>query len=55
LVVGSRDELETMTRVVTHLRLQPVIDRCFRFEDTPACFRYFVAGSAHFGKVLIEM
>lgn len=39
---------------VTHHRLEPVIDRVFRYDDAISAYKYF-ASQAHVGKVVISM
>jgi NADPH:quinone reductase-like Zn-dependent oxidoreductase len=52
VTVGSRDGFEAMTRAIATHRLQPVVDRVFRFEDAPTAFSEF-AKARHFGKICI--
>jgi NADPH:quinone reductase-like Zn-dependent oxidoreductase len=53
ITVGSRDGLEAMCRAVAQHRLEPVVDRVFRFEELKAAMEYLRSG-AHFGKVCIR-
>lgn len=52
--VGSRADLEAMTRAMAEHELRPVIDRIFDFEALDAAYRYFSTRSG-FGKVVIRM
>jgi NADPH:quinone reductase-like Zn-dependent oxidoreductase len=52
--VGSRADLENLTRAVAASGLRPVIDREFSFADAGDAYRYFLAGGT-FGKVVITM
>lgn len=53
IYVGSRDDFEAMSRAVAQLRLRPVIDRVFPFDEAREAYRYQKSG-AHFGKVVIS-
>jgi NADPH:quinone reductase-like Zn-dependent oxidoreductase len=52
VTVGSRQDLQSMTRAVAQHRLRPVIDKIFPFDAASEAFRY-MAGGKHFGKVAI--
>ena len=52
LFVGSRNDLEAMTRAVAAAKLRPVIDRVFPFAAAKEAYRYLQAGNV-FGKVVI--
>ncbi|MFF2043384.1 NAD(P)-dependent alcohol dehydrogenase [Kitasatospora sp. NPDC058170] len=52
--VGSRSDLEAMTRAVAAHALRPVIDREFGFEEAPQAYRHFLAGGT-VGKVVIRV
>lgn len=54
IVVGSRAQFVAMNRAIAVNRLNPVIDRVFRFAETVAAYRYYEAGK-YFGKVVISM
>ncbi|MBN2498605.1 MAG: NAD(P)-dependent alcohol dehydrogenase [Deltaproteobacteria bacterium] len=54
IFVGSREMFESLLRSLDVHRLQPVVDRVFDFEDTPAAFEYLQAGG-HFGKIAIRI
>ena len=51
---GSRASFEAMNRAIAAHRLRPVIDRTFRFDDTPQALRHLALG-AHVGKVAISL
>lgn len=53
IYVGSRDDFEAMNRAVAQVRLRPVIDRVFPFEEAREAYQYLKSG-AHFGKVVIS-
>jgi NADPH:quinone reductase-like Zn-dependent oxidoreductase len=52
--VGSREMFEAMNRAIELHQLQPVIDKVFAFEQTPAALRHLESG-AHFGKIVIRI
>ena len=54
ILVGSRDMFEAMNRVISEHQLQPVIDRTFDFEDTPAAFAH-LKSQEHFGKIVVRV
>jgi len=54
IYVGSRDDFEAMNRAVAQVRLRPVIDRVFPFEEAREAYGYQKSG-AHFGKVVISL
>ena len=54
VTVGSREDLQSMTRAVTQHRFRPVIDKIFPFESASDAFRHMAEGR-HFGKVAIAM
>lgn len=51
--VGSRTDTENLLRFVDVMKLRPIIDSSYRFEDAPAAYRRLDSGDA-FGKVVIE-
>ena len=53
IYVGSRAMFADLNRFLTRSRLEPVIDRVFDFDETPAALRYFREGR-HFGKVAVR-
>ncbi len=50
--VGSRGHFERMNAAITVNRLEPIVDRIFRFDEAAAAYRYLESG-AHFGKVAL--
>lgn len=54
IYVGSREMFEAMNRAISQAKLQPIIDRSFRFSEAREAYRYLQSG-AHFGKVVIEV
>jgi NADPH:quinone reductase-like Zn-dependent oxidoreductase len=50
--IGSREDLESMSRARSFQGVHPIIDRVFPFEEARQAFEYFAAGQ-HFGKVVI--
>ncbi|MET0292274.1 MAG: NAD(P)-dependent alcohol dehydrogenase [Steroidobacteraceae bacterium] len=51
--VGSRQMHADLARAVAINGIQPVVDRSFGFDETPAAYRHFESGQ-HFGKVGIS-
>ena len=54
IFVGSRTMFEDMNRAIEAVRLRPVIDRIFEFEEAPQALRYMESG-AHFGKIVVKI
>jgi NADPH:quinone reductase-like Zn-dependent oxidoreductase len=54
IFVGSRAMLEDVMRFAAAVRLAPVVDRVFPFEQAQDAYRYMESGS-HFGKVVIAV
>lgn len=52
--VGSRTDLQDVVRVITTLKLQPVIDQVFTFDQAPAAFARLRSGQ-HIGKIVITL
>ncbi len=50
--IGSREDLESMSRALSFHGVHPIIDRVFPFEEARQAFEHFAAGQ-HFGKVVI--
>jgi NADPH:quinone reductase-like Zn-dependent oxidoreductase len=50
--IGSREDLENMSRALSFHGVHPIIDRVFPFEEARQAFEHFAAGQ-HFGKVVI--
>jgi len=54
ILVGSREGFERMNRALAIHRIQPIVDRVFRFAEAPDAFRLMASG-VHFGKICIEV
>jgi NADPH:quinone reductase-like Zn-dependent oxidoreductase len=54
ILVGSRDDFETMNRAIDAHRLEPVIDRVFAFDEVAAAFELMKNGG-HFGKIVVRI
>ncbi len=52
IYVGSRGMFEDMLRAISLHTIEPVIDRCFAFDEARAAFEHMAAG-AHFGKIVV--
>jgi NADPH:quinone reductase-like Zn-dependent oxidoreductase len=52
--VGSRGHFERMNAAIASHKLEPVVDKVFAFEETPAAYSHLERG-AHFGKVVIRL
>ncbi|MGO9424492.1 MAG: zinc-dependent alcohol dehydrogenase family protein [Steroidobacteraceae bacterium] len=52
IFVGSRGHFERMNAAIAVNRLEPIVDRIFRFDEAAAAYRYLESG-AHFGKVVL--
>lgn len=53
VVVGSRRSFEDLNRALEAIRLRPVIDHVYRFDEVPAAFEHLVRGA--FGKIVIDV
>lgn len=54
IVNGPRDELERMLKFYEEKRIQPVVDRVFKFEEAKDALEYLFSGG-HFGKVIVKV
>ena len=54
IYVGSRAVFQAMNEAITQHRLEPVIDRVFPFDESPAAFRHLELAQ-HFGKIVIRI
>ena len=52
--VGSRSDLQDVMRVIAALKLQPVIDQVFAFDQAAAAFDRLKTGQ-HIGKIVIAL
>ena len=53
IVTGHRRALEDLVRAVDQMKLKPVIDRQYAFEDLPAAMDHLARGA--FGKIVVDM
>ncbi|EGK00209.1 zinc-dependent alcohol dehydrogenase family protein [Dysgonomonas gadei] len=51
--VGSRKSLEEMIRQIDILKIRPVIDRVYKFDEVPEAFKHL--GKGAFGKIVIQI
>jgi len=54
VMVGSRQTLEVVTKVLDAHQIKPVVDKVFPFEQALDALKYLESGS-HFGKVVIQV
>jgi NADPH:quinone reductase-like Zn-dependent oxidoreductase len=54
IFTGSRTMFEEMNRAISVNKLEPVIDRVFRFDEVKDAFRHMESGS-HFGKIVVKL
>jgi threonine dehydrogenase-like Zn-dependent dehydrogenase len=54
--VGSKEDYADLNRFLAEkeVSLAPLVDRVFRFDESPAAFDYLYSGS-HVGKVIIKV
>ncbi len=52
--MGSRAEMEEVSRLVAAGKLRPIVDKIFPLKDAAAAHRY-LADSEHFGKVVLSV
>jgi NADPH:quinone reductase-like Zn-dependent oxidoreductase len=52
--MGTKGELQTVTKLVAAGRLKPVVDRVFPLEEAAAAHAYLEAGR-QFGKVVLHV
>jgi NADPH:quinone reductase-like Zn-dependent oxidoreductase len=53
VLVGSRRNFEDLNRALESLRLRPVIERVYPFDEAPAAFEHLTRGA--FGKIVIDV
>ena len=51
--IGSREDLENMSRALSFHGVHPIIDRVFPFEEAKAAYQYYEEAQP-FGKVIIS-
>ncbi|KAI8990390.1 NAD-P-binding protein [Trametes punicea] len=54
ILIGSRAQFEDMNRLISAVRLRPVIDRVFTFEEARKAYEY-QESQQHVGKVVIKV
>jgi len=54
VTVGSVEDLQAMADAIAAIRMKPVIDKTFSFDQVKQAFAHMESG-AHFGKVAIEI
>ncbi|HEX4140412.1 MAG TPA: NAD(P)-dependent alcohol dehydrogenase [Candidatus Methylacidiphilales bacterium] len=54
IYVGSREMFVAMNAAIARHKLEPVIDRVFRFDESVAALRHLETGQ-HFGKIVIRV
>jgi D-arabinose 1-dehydrogenase-like Zn-dependent alcohol dehydrogenase len=54
VTVGSVEDLQALVDAITVIRMKPVIDKTFAFDQAREAFTYMASG-AHFGKVAIAI
>jgi NADPH:quinone reductase-like Zn-dependent oxidoreductase len=54
IYVGSRADFEALNAFLTEHRIEPVVDRVFTLEETPAAFELMDSGD-FFGKIVIRL
>ena len=54
IYVGSRQMFEAMNRAIAAHRIDPVIDRVFKFEESADAYRH-LKSQTHLGKVVIRI
>jgi len=54
IYVGSREMFEAMNRAFAQVKIKPIIDRVFPFEEASAAYQHLESGT-HLGKVVIAL
>ncbi|KAH9894769.1 NAD-P-binding protein [Cubamyces lactineus] len=54
ILVGSRAQFEDMNRLISAVKLKPVVDKVFSFEEAREAYEY-QASQKHVGKVVIKV
>ncbi|KAI0673129.1 NAD-P-binding protein [Trametes maxima] len=54
ILIGSRSQFEDMNRLISAVKLRPVVDKVFSFEDTRKAYEY-QESQQHVGKVVIKV
>ncbi|KAI0651159.1 NAD-P-binding protein [Trametes meyenii] len=54
ILIGSRQQFEDMNRLISAVKLRPVVDKVFSFEDTRKAYEY-QDSQQHVGKVVVKV
>ncbi|KAI0632994.1 NAD-P-binding protein [Trametes polyzona] len=54
ILIGSREQFESMNRLISAAKLRPLIDRVFAFEDLRKAYEY-LESQQHVGKVVVKV
>ncbi|KAL1943205.1 hypothetical protein VTO73DRAFT_4280 [Trametes versicolor] len=54
ILIGSRTQFEDMNRLITAVKLKPVVDKVFAFEDLRKAYEY-QDSQQHVGKVVVKV
>ncbi|KAI0742920.1 NAD-P-binding protein [Daedaleopsis nitida] len=54
ILIGSRAQFEDMNRLISAVKLKPVVDKVFDFEHTPEAYEY-LESQQHVGKVVVKV
>lgn len=54
ILIGSRDQFESMNRLIIANKLKPIVDKVFSFEDAKEAYAY-LDSQKHVGKVVIKV
>ncbi|OJT02677.1 Zinc-type alcohol dehydrogenase-like protein [Trametes pubescens] len=54
IIAGSREQFEELNRLITAVKLKPVIDKVFAFEDLRKAYEH-LKSQQHVGKVVIKV
>ncbi|KAH9852963.1 NAD-P-binding protein [Lenzites betulinus] len=54
ILIGSRQQFESMNRLITAVTLKPVVDKVFAFDEAQKAYEY-QASQKHVGKVVIKV
>jgi len=56
IAVGSKLDFQALNHFIeaNDIKLEPLVDRIFKFDDAEAAFQYLAAGK-HVGKVVIKI
>ncbi|TFK48232.1 NAD-P-binding protein [Heliocybe sulcata] len=54
ILIGSRDQFESMNRLITAQKLTPVVDKVFSFDELKDAYAY-LESQKHVGKVVVKI